>query len=162
MMSNQRKIMLGIVCCTFLFLSETLAMDGNFIPPGHPGEGGQLMDAIRSLGLSDSRKTAISTIISNYQGEMTTYMDTIPELKKEMVLSVFSEEPDEEKIRQYCRDISANIEELELLKMKMLVEIKAVLYPEQVKQLQAELTGKLNFLEKQRDHRDEMMKECLE
>lgn len=150
MILNKKKIMLVLFCCIFFGQSEIPAMEG-FPPPGHPGDGGPLMESIRNLGLSDGQTTGIETIISKYQSEMKTYMDTINEIKKEMEQNLFTEEFDETKIREYSQNISAGMEEIEVLKAKMLVEIKTILYPEQIKQLQEEISEKLNLLEQHRE-----------
>jgi Spy/CpxP family protein refolding chaperone len=161
MMLNKRKMILILFCCLFFGQSEIPAMEG-FPPPGHPGDGGPLMESIRNIGLSDEQKTGIEAIISKYQSEIKTYMDTIDGLKKEMDLNLFTDEFDETKIREYSQNISANMEELEVLKAKMLVEIKTILYPEQIKQLQEEISEKLNFLEQHQEQRTKMLEKRLE
>ena len=162
MISKTRTILLGLICCTMLFLSNAQAMGDGPPPPGHPGSGGPLMEAIRNLGLSETQDAQVQTIQATYEEQIKTYMDTVFELKNEMTQSLLAEEYDETKVKEFLQTISANIEELELLKAKMLVQIKGVLYPEQVEQLQKDLAEKLAFMEEQRERRDAIMEKLME
>lgn len=162
MISKPRTLMLGLICSTVLFLSDALAMDGGMLPPGHPGSGGPLMGAIRDLGLSQSQEAEMRTILAKYKEELKTYMNTVFDLKNEMTQTLMAQEYDETWVKEYIQTISANIEALELLKAKMLVEIKSGLYPEQIEQLQKNLAEKHTLMEKQREQRDTMMEKLME
>lgn len=162
MISKTRIFILGLICGAMLFLPNARAMGGGPPPPGHPGSGGPLMEAIRSLGLSESQETQMQTIRATYEEQIKTYMDTVFELKNEMMQSLLAEEYDESKVREYLDAISANIEELELLKAKMLVQIKGVLYSEQVEQLQKNLAERIAFMEEQREKRDAIIEKLME
>lgn len=148
------KINKALVTVLFLtiFFAGTVAVEaGRFgrhhRVPGVLGPGLHDLRTIIQLDLSDSQKLQLMNIIEKYENERESLKESLREANKNLASVLESEQPDEAKIRNALRRAAPIKEELFVMRVKMMAELKTVLTHNQ-----------LQLLERRKGHRFGMRK----
>jgi Spy/CpxP family protein refolding chaperone len=87
------------------------------------------------LNLSDSQKSQVLDILEKYQRERQDTLDSLLEARKYLSTVIHAVEFNEENVRKAYRKVSPIEEDLFVLRAKMMVELRAMLNPEQIELL---------------------------
>lgn len=127
------KLMAIIVLGFMLMASAAWCMPGGG-PEGPPGFlPPHILDA---LDLDEDQFSDIETIRSAYESQIDTLRMQMMDTQHEINTLLFADTFDESALRSACQAASSNMEEMQVLNGKMIVEIKAVLTAEQFATLQ--------------------------
>lgn len=127
--------------------------------PHHCRHGGHEMGAgplglkgFLDLKLTESQQAGLTKIIDKYHGEKKGMKARLWEAGEKLSGVLHADTVDEEGIRKAFREVSSIREEMAVLKAKMFAEIKTVLTPGQVKQLEDMSPWKAGCLHCERHH----------
>jgi Spy/CpxP family protein refolding chaperone len=132
------KVNKVLVVVLFLttFLAGTVAVEaGRFGRhrgfQGMMGPGFHGLKTMIQLDLSDSQKSEIMSILEKYDNKTATLKESLRETRKNLARVLNTEQADENQIRSALRQAAPIKEELFLMRVRMLAQLKKVLTPEQ-------------------------------
>jgi len=153
---TRQKALTVIVLVSIVFLFATaIVVDAR--PFGHNFQNramGSELPGLRTfleLGLSDSQQTDMINIINKYRDQGKSLRNSVLMEKKNIRTVLQADKFNEEEVRKAFRKSSEVREEMFMLKLKMMAELKAVLNPEQ-----------LTLLKERKSHRMKKFKRCFD
>ena len=119
------------------------------VQAGIPGMGPGMSSfkALMDLDLTEAQKGQISDILNKYQAQQEDAWEKMQEVRDIMEPVLTASEFNEANIRQACEQVSPTIQNVVVLKAKIMNEIRGVLTAEQIK-----------VLEEKRSERNDKMK----
>jgi len=134
------KALVGVLFLTFFFAGAVALEAGHFGrhhgAPGIMGPGFHGLKTIIQLDLSDSQKLKIMSILKKYENERAGLKESLREARKNLTRVLETEQADEDQIRSALRRAAPIKEELFVMRVKMVAELKTVLTPEQFQLLE--------------------------
>lgn len=103
---------------------------------------GKFRELLGELNLSAEQKGELFAIVMKNRDNRKNAIESVQEIRSQfsnVVLDILNEDFDEEKVRQTYRESTAKMEDFVIAGAKMLAEMKTVLTPEQLEQLQKRL-----------------------
>jgi Spy/CpxP family protein refolding chaperone len=101
----------------------------------HHGKGFGPMKMLKELNLTTEQQTKVDSIMEQHKNEARSMDEKIDASRQALHEAIHSDVFDEQKIREASKSLAANKEEMDVLRGKMLAEIKTALTPEQAAQL---------------------------
>ncbi len=148
------KALVGVLFLTFFFTGAVAVKAGRFgrhhDPSGIMGPEFRGLKTIIQLDLSDSQELKIKSILEKYENERASLKESLREARKNLISVLETEQPDEDQIRSALRRAAPIREELLVMRVRIMAELKTVLTPEQ-----------LQLLEERKAHRIERLKARL-
>jgi Spy/CpxP family protein refolding chaperone len=145
------KALVGVLFLTIFFAGAVAVEAGrsgrHHGPPGMMGPDLRGLKTIIQLDLSDSQKLEIMSIIEKYDNDRANLKESLKEAKRNLTRVMQTEQADENQIRSAFRRAAPIKEELFVMRVKMMAELKKVLTAEQ-----------LQLLEQRKGHRFERRK----
>ena len=142
------KTLAGLLLMTIVFAGAVSVEAGHF--GRHHGHQGMMGPGIRALktivqlNLSDSQKSQILSIIDKYENERDSLKRRLREEREEFNRIQKAETFNEIEVRDALRRTAPIKEELQVMRLRMMAELKTVLTPEQrqlFKELRAQRKG---------------------
>lgn len=99
------------------------------------GRGRPIFQMLQQLDLTGDQKTAVAKVLGQMRGELKPLRDHAQEARQKVFTAAAAEPFDETALRQAVRDAAQIQEELTVGRAKAFSQIRAVLTPEQRKQL---------------------------
>jgi Spy/CpxP family protein refolding chaperone len=103
------------------------------------------------LKLSDSQQTELLNIITKYENERKSFRDSMMKAKKNLSTVLNAEHFNEEEVRKAFQEASAIRQKRFMLRVKMMVELKLVLTPEQLELLKERKTQRIERIKHRLD-----------
>jgi Spy/CpxP family protein refolding chaperone len=145
------KALVTVLFLTMFFAGAAAVEAGRFGrhhgPPDVMGPEFRSLKTIIRLDLSDSQKLKIMSIIEKYENERESLKKSLREARRDLARVLETEKPDEDQIRSALHRAAPIREELLVMRVKMMAELKTVLTPEQ-----------LQLLEERKAHRIDRLK----
>ena len=118
------------------------------VQAGIPGMGPGMFPfkALMDLNLTGAQKTQIGEILKKYEPQQEEASKKMQEVRDIIEPVLTASEFNEAKIRQACEQVAPTVQDMVVLKAKVMYEIRGVLTPEQIKMLEerrAEMKGKM-------------------
>lgn len=134
------------------FFAGAVAVEGGPFGPYHGAAGmmGARLQGLKTmiqLDLSASQKSKILSITEKYEKERANLKESLKEARRDLARVLQAEQPGEDEIRSALRLAAPIREELFVIRVKMMAELKTVLTHEQ-----------LQLLEERKGHRIEWLK----
>jgi Spy/CpxP family protein refolding chaperone len=104
--------------------------------------------AFHDLQLSDTQQESVTNIINQYQDQRETLRNSMVEARKNLRVVLQAEHFNEEDTRKAYREAAAVREDMFVLRAKMMVELRAVLTPEQLEILNERKAKRLERMKK--------------
>ncbi len=152
-----------VVFVLAVLVSGLLTVQAGAFGPHHGG--GMLhLKALMALDLSNSQKAEVKNIFDTYKDEEKEIRDRLMETKKGIREVMHAETFDEENARQAIRQVSINMEDMLVLKARIMVEIRKELNPDQLDSLKenAQEHRRMKELAKDMQFRDSMIDTWLQ
>ncbi len=134
------KALVGVLFLTFFFAGAIAVEAGRFgrhhRPPGIMGPGFHGLKNMIQLDLSDSQQSKILSITEKYENERESLEESLREARRDLARVLEAGQVDEDKVRSALRRAAPIREELLVMRVKMMAELKTVLTPEQLQLLQ--------------------------
>jgi len=134
------KALVGVLFLTFFFAGAVAVEAGRFgrhhRPPDIMGPGFHGLKTMIQLDLSDSQQSRILSITEKYENERKSLKESLREARRDLARVLETEHPDEDAIRNALRRAAPIREELLVMRVKMMAELKTVLTLEQLQLLQ--------------------------
>lgn len=131
---KRQRITTALFCFAIL-ISGILTGNGYaFAPPHHRG-GCLGLRGLMTLDLSDSQKAEVGGVIDKYREEGKALVDSLFEARENSRAAMQAEPFDEEKVRQAFQQISPILEDLMVLKAKVMAEVRPLLTADQLELL---------------------------
>jgi Spy/CpxP family protein refolding chaperone len=144
------KTTVGLLLLTIIFAGAVSVEAGHFGrhhgPYGMMGPGIRGLKTMIQLDLSDSQKSKILSIIETYESERESLKKRLREAREEFTGALESETFNEGEVREALRRRAPIREELQVMRLKMMAELKTVLTAEQrqlFKELRAQRKGRM-------------------
>jgi Spy/CpxP family protein refolding chaperone len=133
------KVLVVVLFLT-IFLADTVAVEAGRFGRHHGfqgmmGPGFHGLKTLIQLDLSDSQKSEIMSILEKYDNETANLKESLKETRKNLARVLHTDQADENQIRSTLRQAAPIKEELFVMRVKMVVELKKVLTPEQLQVL---------------------------
>ncbi len=112
------------------YQGECPMMDGP-----HHGKGFGPMGMLKGLNLTSEQQTQVDGIMDQHKDQIQAMDEKINASRKALHEAIHNDVFDEQKIREASKSLAANKEEMDVLRARMLSEIRTVLTPEQAAQL---------------------------
>jgi len=145
------KALVGVLFLAIFFAGAVVVEAGHFGrhdgPPGMMGPGFHGLKTMIQLNLTPSQQSQILSIIGKYDNQRESLKEGLREARRDLARVLQTEQPDEDAIRNALRRAAPIREELLVMRVKMMAELKTVLSPEQ-----------RQLLEERRAHRSERLK----
>lgn len=122
-----------LLTLTIMFSSALVVRAGNF---GHMEKGFFGLRTLMQLDLTDAQKAEVRTIIDKYQEQRKNINLQLRDAKEQLLSAIHAEKFNEENVRQAHGNLSAIMEDLVVLKTKLMSEVKPVLTADQLKVLE--------------------------
>ena len=103
----------------------------------HPGHGGPMMHMLEQLNLSDAQKTQVHAIFEDEHARMAPLVDASMKAHQALGQAIHAPTFDESAIRAAAAQAGAAEADLSVEKGRMVSKIRAVLTPDQQKQMDA-------------------------
>jgi Spy/CpxP family protein refolding chaperone len=133
------KALVTVLFLTIFFAGAVALEAGRFWqhhdPSGIMGPVFRGLKTIIQLDLSDSQKLKIMSILEKYENERESLKESLGEERQSLVKLLKADQFNEDEIRSALRRAAPIREELLVMRMKMVVELKRVLTPEQLQLL---------------------------
>jgi len=130
-----RKVLNGLLALVILVGSSQAALAWPGPGPGGPGGPEGILSMVLSLDLTEAQKHDVAVILKKYQAKFDSGAQAAHEAMRG-VGDVMRKDPgNEAQVREACRKAAASFEEMAVLGGKLVTEVKAVLTPAQLKQL---------------------------
>ena len=145
------KALVWVVFLTIFFAGATVVEAGRF--GRHHGQRGMMgpefygLKTMIQLKLTPEQQSQILAIIEKYDNQRKSLKGSLREARRNLARVLQAEQPHENEIRNALRQAAPIREELLVMRVKMMGELKTVLTPEQ-----------LQLLEKRKAHRFEEQK----
>ena len=134
------KALVGVLFLTFFFAGAVAVEAGRFGrhqgPPGIMGPGFHGLKTLIQLNLSGPQQSQILSIIEKYENERESLRESLREARRDLARVLETEQVDEDAIRNALRRAAPVREELLVMRVKMMAELKTVLSHEQLQLLQ--------------------------
>jgi Spy/CpxP family protein refolding chaperone len=145
------KALIGVLFLT-IFFAGTVAVQAGRLGrhhgfQGRMGHGFHGLRTMIQLDLSDSQKLKIMNILEKYENDRERLKASLREERHGLKKLLEAEQFNEDELRSALRRTAPIREELLVMRVKMVAELKTVLTPEQ-----------LQLLEKRKAHRTERLK----
>jgi Spy/CpxP family protein refolding chaperone len=145
------KALVGVLFLTIVFSGAVAVEAGRFGrhdgPPGIMGPGFHGLKTMIKLNLSETQQSQMLSIIEKYENEREILNQSLREAKRDLARVLQAEQPDGDQIRSALRRAAPIREDLLVMRVKMMAELKTVLTPKQ-----------LQLLEERKAHRTEGLK----
>jgi len=132
--------LVGVLFLTFFFAGAVAVEAGRFGrhhgPPGIMGPGFHGLKTLIQLNLSGPQQSQILSIIEKYENERESLKESLREARRDLARVLEAEQVDEDEIRSALRRAAPVREELLVMRVKMMAELKTVLTTEQLQLLQ--------------------------
>ena len=133
------KVLVVVLFLT-IFLVGTVAVEAGRFGRHHGfrgimGPGFHGLKTMMQLDLSDSQKSEIMSILEKYDNETATLKESLRETRKNLARVLNTEQVDENQVRSALRQAAPIKEELFVMRVKMVAQLKKVLTPEQLQLL---------------------------
>ncbi len=133
------KVLVVVLFLT-IFLAGTVAVEaGRFGRhrgfQGMMGPGFHGLKTMIQLDLSDSQKLEMMSILEKYHNETANLKESLKETRKNLARVLNTDQADEDQIRSALRQAAPIKEELFVMRVKMMAQLKKVLTPEQLQVL---------------------------
>jgi len=134
------KALVGVLFLTIIFTGAVAVEAGrsghHHRAKGIMGPGLHGLKTMIQLDLSDSQKLEIMSIIEKYDNERANLKESLREARKDLTSVMQAEQADENQIRSALRRAAPIKEELFVMRVKMMAELKKVLTAEQLQLLE--------------------------
>jgi Spy/CpxP family protein refolding chaperone len=134
------KALVGVLFLTIFFAGTVAVEAGRFGrhhgPAGVMGPGLHGLKTMIQLDLSDPQKLEIMSILEKYDNQRKSLKESLREAKRNLARVLETEQPDQAEIRKALRRAAPIKEELFVMRVKMMAELKTVLTPEQMQLLE--------------------------
>ena len=134
------KALVGVLFLTFFFAGAVTVEAGHFArhhgPPGIMGPGFHGLKTLIQLNLSGPQQSKILSIIEKYENERESLRESLREARKGLARVLEAEQVNEDEIRSALRRAAPIREELLVMRVKMMAELKTVLTTEQLQLLE--------------------------
>ena len=144
------KALAGVLFLTIVLSGAVAVEAGHFGrhhgPDSMPGHGIRCLKTMLQLDLSDSQKSKMLSIIEKYENERESLKRSLREARGDFTRVLETETFNEDEVRNALRRTAPITEELQVMRLRMLAELKTVLTPEQrqfFKELRAQRIEKL-------------------
>ncbi len=101
----------------------------------HKGEWGGPMKAFKGLDLTQQQQDQVDAILDRHREEKKQLQTSLKDAEKTLHEAVHADAFNEQAIRDASKTLSANMEEMAVLRGKIFSEIRTLLTPEQVQKL---------------------------
>ena len=139
------KALVGVLFLTIVFAGAVVVQAGHFgrhyRPYGMMGPGLRGLKTMIQLNLSDAQKSEIISIIEKYENEGRSLKRSLREARENCARVLETEPFNEAEVRNALRQTAPIREELLVMRLKMMAELKTVLTAEQ-RRLFKNLRGK--------------------
>lgn len=130
--------------------------DGHMMMEGHHhmGMGGEPMGIFNKLDLTKQQMDQADKILEEHRNDVKALHQKIGEARKALREAIIADTFNEQKIRAASKILASNMEEMAVLRGKIVSEIRTILTPEQIEQLKKmraehqEKKEKMKFMEK--------------
>lgn len=141
-----KKILTVVLTFTMIFTAASAIMAQNISQRRHFGPNAMdLTRLVEDLNLSESQKEAVEAIIARYKDGEKSLVEDLRKARQQLFSVIFAEEFNEDNVRQTFQQASSSMEELVVLKAKMIAELRTVLSPEQTGYLKGRMDALKNF-----------------
>lgn len=145
------KVLVVVLFLT-IFLAGTVAVEAGRFGRHHGfqgimGPGFHGLKTMIQLDLSDSQKSEIMSILEKYDKDIANLKKSLRETRKNLTRLLDTDQADESQIRSALRQAAPIKEELFVMRVKMVAELKKVLTPEQLQLLNQ---GKAHRIDRQK------------
>jgi len=134
------KALVGVLFLTIFFAGAVAVEAGRFGrhqgPPSIMGPGFHGLKTLIQLNLSDPQQSKILSITEKYENERESLRESLREARRDLARVLQAENPDEDQIRSALRRAAPIREELLVMRVKMMAELKTVLTTEQLQLLE--------------------------
>jgi Spy/CpxP family protein refolding chaperone len=129
------KTLAGLLLLTIVFAGAVVVEAGHFRrhhgPDSMVGPGIRGLKTMLQLDLSDSQKSKMLSIIEKYETERESLKRSLREARGDFTRIFETETFNEDEVRKALRRTAPLKEDLQVMRLKMLAELKTVLTPEQ-------------------------------
>ena len=128
-----------------IFTTASAIMAKNF---RHGNFGSRSMDLttlVEELNLTETQKEQVEAIIARYRDGKESLVENLREAREQLSTMIFAEGFDEAAVRLSFQQVSSIMEELVVLKAKMIAELRTVLDPEQIGYLKGRIDARKDF-----------------
>lgn len=143
-----------LLTLTIIFSSALVVRAGNF---RHMGKGFLGLRMLMQLDLTDAQKAEVRTIINKYREQRKNMNLQLPEAKEQLRSAIHAKDFNEENVRQAHQKLSSIMEELVVLRAKIMAELKPVLTADQLKVLEEKRAEASEKMKERRQLRQTMM-----
>ncbi len=133
------KVVIFVFSLTIILSGAPAMQAGAFGSHSHGG-GMCPLKMLTALDLTDDQKAEVRNILIKYREEQKEIRDRLHKARAEVAEVIHAEPFNEVNIREAIRQISPMMEDMMVLKAKIMAELKTLLNPDQ-----------LEFIEKERD-----------
>jgi len=134
------KALVGVLFLTIFFAGAVTVEAGRFGrhhgPPGIMGPGFHGLKTLIQLNLSGPQQSKILSIIEKYENERENLRESLREARKDLARVLEAGQVDEDKVRSALRRAAPIREELLVMRVKMMAELKTVLTADQLQLLE--------------------------
>ena len=134
------KALVGVLFLTIFFAGAVVVEAGHFGrhagPPGIMGPGVNGLKTMIQLNLTPSQQSQMLSIIEKYENERESLRESLREARKGLARVLEAEQVDEDEIRSALRRAAPIREELLVMRVKMMAELKTVLTTDQLQLLE--------------------------
>ncbi|MBW2011748.1 MAG: Spy/CpxP family protein refolding chaperone [Deltaproteobacteria bacterium] len=148
-----------LLTLTIIFSSALVVRAGNF---RHMEKGFFGLRTLMQLDLTDTQKAEVRTIIDKYREQRQNMELQLSEPKEQLQLAIHAENFSEENVRQAHQNVSSIMEEMVVLRAKLMAELKPVLTADQLKVLEEKRAESPEKRQKRRQFYQTMMDAWLQ
>ena len=135
------KALVGVLFLTISFAGAVVAEAGHFgrhhEQPGMMGPEFYGLKTMIQLKLTPEQQSQILGIIEKYDNQRQSLKMSLREARRNLARVLQAEQPDENEIKNALHQAAPVREELLVMRVKMMAELKSVLTPEQLQLLEA-------------------------
>ena len=162
MKKNHRKQVVRVLVISLLVIgilgSATIVLARN----GQGRGDGMPLMGLWALDLSSEQKAAIGSMLPAYREEKQALRDQLHAARETMQTLMAADKMDEEGIREASRAMAPLMEEMAVLRARFVFDLKGILSPEQVEQLQEQRKHGRKQWQKKHQFHQEMMDAWLQ
>ena len=125
--------------------------------PGGHGAGFGGLKMLMQLDLTDAQKAQIREMLPAYRTEKQTRQNALRAMRQKMQGLVAAERYDEDEVRQAFREMAPLMEDMAVLRVQFMHDVKAVLTPEQIARVKEKHTNRENRRGEHRRIRESML-----
>jgi Spy/CpxP family protein refolding chaperone len=162
MMNTIKKCPFYILLVGLLIVGVTGVANFALARGGHGPGAGMHLKMLWDLDLSTEQKTAIGQLLPAYREEREGLKEKMRAARERMHTLMTADALDEEGIRGAARDMAPIMEEMAVVRAHFMFDLKGILSPEQVQQLQERREGGMARRHKQHRFRQDMMDAWLQ